>query len=159
MPPFPGFPVYDRQEQAGEGEMARDESVPRRLARWLLGIAYAAAGILHLVSPGGFVKITPALVPWPEVVVALTGVCEIAGAVALLFVPRLRQAAGIALAAYAVCVFPANINHAVNGIAIGGTVLGWGYHAPRLALQPVFVWWALWASGTIDWPWTRRRSD
>lgn len=32
------------------------------------------------------------------------------------------------LALYSVCVFPANINHAVNHIAIGGTELGWWYH-------------------------------
>jgi len=31
--------------------------------------------------------------------------------------------------------------------------LGWGYHAPRLALQPVLVWWALFCAGVVDWPW------
>jgi uncharacterized membrane protein len=81
-------------------------------------------------------------------------VCEIAGALALL-VPRLRWLAGVALAAYAVAVYPANIKHAIEGVAIGGSVLGWGYHAPRLAFQPVFVWWALFAGGVIDWPWRR----
>ena len=28
----------------------------------------------------------------------------------------------------------------------------WWYHAPRLALQPVLVWWALFAGGVADWP-------
>lgn len=132
------------------------ESTARRRARWLLGIAYLIAGIAHIVSPAGFVKITPLGVPWAEEVVFVTGLCEIAGAVAVLFVPRLRRAAGWALAAYAVCVYPANINHALYGIDIDGQALGWWYHAPRLALQPIIVWWALWASGIIDWPFKAR---
>jgi hypothetical protein len=37
---------------------------------------------------------------------------------------------------------------------------GWAYHAPRLAFQPVFVWWALFAGDLVDWPWRgRSKSD
>jgi uncharacterized membrane protein len=117
----------------------------------LLAALYFIAGVLHLVSPGGFLKITPAWVPYPEAVVALTGVAEIAGAIALL-IPRFRYAAGIGLALYAICVYPANINHAVNAIEIGGRALSWNYHGPRLLLQPVFIWWALIAGGVTNWP-------
>ena len=123
----------------------------RSTLRILLAAAYFAAGILHLARPGGFLAITPGWVPWPEAVVAFTGIAEIAGAIGLM-IPRLRYAAGIGLAAYAVCVFPANINHALNAIPLGGNILGWGYHGPRLALQPVFVWLALWVAHVIDWP-------
>ena len=118
--------------------------------RIVLGVVYFIAGVGHVRSPGGFLQITPGWVPYPETVVLFTGLCEIAGAVALLFIPRLRTAAGIAFAAYAVCVFPANINHAVNDIAVGGAHLSWWYHAPRLAFQPVFVWWALWVGHVIE---------
>jgi uncharacterized membrane protein len=126
---------------------------PRSVARWALAAAYLAAGILHLTAPDAFVTITPAWVPRPETVVALTGMFEIAGAVGLC-VPRLRKAAGIALAVYAVCVFPGNIQHALN--SLDGSGPGWWYHAPRLALQPVIIWWALWASGITDWPFGSR---
>lgn len=85
----------------------------------------------------------------------MTGVCEVAGAIALAFIPRLRFAAGVGLALYAVCVFPANINHAVNDIAVGGSHMSWWYHGPRLLFQPVFVWWALWAGSVTDWPFRR----
>jgi len=57
-----------------------------------------------------------------------------------------------------VCVFPANIHHAIEGIAVGGTALGWGYHLPRLAFQPVIVWLALFAGGVIGWPFATRPS-
>jgi uncharacterized membrane protein len=124
--------------------------------RLVLGIVYAAAGVAHLVSPGGFLKITPTWVPYPDAVVFLTGVAEIAGGLCLAFVPRLRWAAAIGLALYAVCVFPANINHALNNIAIGGEALTWRYHGPRLAFQPVIVWLALWTGGVTNWPFSTR---
>ena len=122
----------------------------------MLALAYLVAGIAHVAAPGGFLRITPAWVVAPNAVVLVTGLCEIAGALALLFVPSLHRAAGYAFATYAVCVFPANINHALGGIAIGGTTLSWWYHGPRLALQPVIIWWALWATRITDWPFGRR---
>ena len=124
----------------------------RTFFRYLLALIYLVAGIAHLRSPAGFLAITPAWVPSPMLVVIFTGLCEIAGALALAFIPRLRVAAGWAFAAYAVCVFPANINHALNDIAIGGTHMNWWYHGPRLLFQPVFVWWALYVSGATHWP-------
>lgn len=93
--------------------------------------------------------------PFPREVVLLTGACEIAGAVALL-TTRLRQAAGIMLALYALCVWPANIKHAVEHITLPPIPDSWWYHGPRLALQPVLIWWALFCAGVIDWPWRRR---
>lgn len=123
----------------------------RRALRWLLVIVYFVAGVAHLHSPQFFMRIVPAWVPMPYETIIVTGLCEIAGAIALLL-PRWRGAAGIMLALYAVCVYPANIKHAIDDLALGGTHLGWWYHAPRLALQPVMVWWALIAGGVTDWP-------
>jgi uncharacterized membrane protein len=128
----------------------------RAVLRLLLAAVYLVAGIAHIVRPDPFLAITPSWVPFPEQLIFWTGVAEIAGAIGL-FLPRLRRAAGIGLALYALCVFPANIRHAVEGVAVGGTVLGWGYHAPRLAFQPVFIWWALFAGAVIDWPLRTRR--
>lgn len=129
----------------------------RSALRLLLALIYLIAGIAHLRAPSGFIQITPVGVPEPEIVVLLTGLCEIAGAIALAFIPRLRRAAGIGLAVYAVAVFPANINHALNDVAIGGVDLDWWYHGPRLLFQPVAVWWALWAGGVTDWPFGAKR--
>jgi uncharacterized membrane protein len=134
----------------------RKETLTRRFFRWLLAIFYLVAGIAHIRSPGGFLAITPDWVPFAEQVILFTGVAEIAGAIGLLIppkiVPRARYAAGIGLALYALCVYPANINHAINNIAIGGETASWLYHGPRLAFQPVFIWWAFIAGGVINWP-------
>jgi uncharacterized membrane protein len=126
-----------------------------RLAmRWLMAAFYLAAGILHLRRPEAFLPIVPGWVPAPREIVLLTGAAEIAGAFGLL-VPRLRKAAGLGLALYALCVFPANIKHAFQDIAIPSLPRSWWYHGPRLALQPVLIWWALFAAGLVDWPWRR----
>ena len=127
--------------------------------RWLLLLAYLAAGILHLMRPAPFIGITPHWVPFAPMVIALTGVAEILGSIGLAqpWSPALRRAAAWGLAAYAVCVFPANINHLMIDMARPHPELGWGYHAPRMLLQPVLVWLALWTGGVIDWPFRRRQ--
>jgi uncharacterized membrane protein len=128
----------------------------RAVSRVALAAAYFLVGVAHIRSPHGFVAIVPGWVPYPAQTVFVTGLCELAGSIALL-TRRLRWWAGVMLAAYAVCVYPANINHAINGIAIGGTRLGWWYHGPRLAAQPLIVWWALFAGEVTTWPFRGRR--
>ena len=129
----------------------------RTIGRVVLALAYFVAGVFHLRATDGFAAIVPAWVPMPHAVVIATGCCELLGALALL-TRRLRRLAGIMLALYAVCVFPANVNQAVHHVPIAGVVLGWGYHAPRFALQPVLVWWALFCGSVIDWPFGGRRA-
>ena len=126
----------------------------RLVLRWLLAAFYLAAGILHLRRPEAFLPIVPGWVPAPREIVLLTGAAEIAGACGLL-IPRLRKPAGLGLALYALCVFPANIKHAFQDIDIPALPRSWWYHGPRLALQPVLIWWALFVGGNIDWPWRR----
>jgi uncharacterized membrane protein len=116
--------------------------------RIALAAFYALAGAAHLLWPEPFLAIMPEAVPFPRAVVLLTGLAEIAGAAGLL-TARFRQAAGLLLALYAVCVFPANIRHAMLGGEFFGWPLDWRYHAPRLLLQPVLVWWALRAGGWL----------
>jgi hypothetical protein len=54
-----------------------------------------------------------------------------------------------------VAVFPANIKHALEGIHLPPVPDNWWYHGPRLLLQPVLVWCALFCAEVIDWPWRR----
>lgn len=131
-----------------------------RLAlRWVLALFYAVAGYFHLASPAPFLKIMPDAVPWPEAVVLWTGIAELAGAAGLIqpWSPALRRAAGIGLALYALCVWPANINHMIMDMARADGGFGLAYHIPRMVAQPVIIWLALWVSGTTDWPFRHRR--
>ncbi len=121
-----------------------------------LALAFVAVGLVHLKSPDGFLPIMPSWVPAPRLVIIATGWCELFGAAGLLLSSsRLRWWAGTLLALYTACVYPANIKHAVDHVAVADVTLGWSYHVPRLLAQPVIAWWALWAGGVIDWPWRR----
>lgn len=111
------------------------------LARITLAPLFFLAGVVHLLPPGAFASVMPQIVPYPHGIILLTGVAEILGAIGL-FVPRTRALAGAMLALYAVCVYPANILHAVHDLSTG-TGLGWAYHYPRLFAQPFICWWAL----------------
>ncbi len=127
----------------------------RAVMRWILAAFYAAAGMAHLWAPDKLLAITPSWVPFAPQVIFITGLCELAGAAALVTKP-LRRSAGIALAAYAICVWPANFKHAIDGVDLPFIANSWLYHGPRLLFQPVLVWWALYCAGIIDWPWQHR---
>lgn len=128
----------------------------RTIMRWLMAAFYLTAGIGHLLRPEAFLPIVPDWVPFPREVILATGGCELAGAIVLL-TTRFRAFAGIMLALYALCVWPANIKHALEHITLPPIPDTWWYHGPRLALQPVLIWWALFCSGVIDWPRSRVR--
>ncbi|HKV00032.1 MAG TPA: DoxX family protein [Vineibacter sp.] len=129
----------------------------RARMRWGLAIALIFAGVDHLVMPGRYLPMMPQAVPFPATVVLLTGLCEIAGAIGLL-VPRTRRLAGIMLAIYFVCVFPANIRNAVHGVVVDGLPTVAWYYWVRLLFQPLVILWALHASGVIDLLGGRRSS-
>jgi uncharacterized membrane protein len=114
----------------------------------LLAIFYSVAGCFHLAAPGAFIRVTPAWVPDPVAIIFVTGLCELGGVVAL-FIPRTRKFAAVALSIYAICVYPANIQHAVQDLSGAHGGLGWLYHAPRLFAQPLIVWWSLYAGGIV----------
>ena len=162
----PGDLVTPRTRAASEGcydrAMPADSrlEIARTALRWFLAALYIVAGVFHLARPRPFLSITPGWVPWADWVILLTGLAEIAGALALVqpWSAALRKAAGAALALYAVCVYPANVNHMLIDFAKPSHGLGLGYHVPRLLAQPVVVWLALWAGKVIEWPFGLRKA-
>ena len=111
--------------------------------RYLLAAFMVTAGTLHWLTPDPFVKIVPSFLPYPLALVYISGFFEILGGIGLL-VPRVSQLAAWGLVALFIAVFPANINMAVNRIALDGIpdsdLLRWG----RLPLQAVLIAWAWW---------------
>ncbi len=131
----------------GSLESRRLRGVPltRRIAWVIASLFFMGAGVMHLRHPEPFVKIVPPFVPWPLVMVYVSGVAEIAGGLGLLFL-RFRRAAAWGLVALLVAVFPANLYMAMEDVQVTATPLpGWVLWA-RLPLQPVLIWWVLWCS-------------
>jgi uncharacterized membrane protein len=77
----------------------------RAVMRWILAAFFSAAGIAHLWAPDKLLAITPSWVPFAPQLIFVTGLCELAGSIALVTKP-LRWWAGIALAVYAICAGP-----------------------------------------------------
>jgi uncharacterized membrane protein len=123
----------------------------RLVLRLAMAGLYLAAGGLHLAAAHAFEAIVPPAIPFPAAVVRLTGLCELAGALGLLLPPT-RRPAGVMLALYALCVWPANIYQAFWHVPLPPLPDSWWYHAPRIALQPLLIWWALFAGGVVSWP-------
>jgi uncharacterized membrane protein len=111
--------------------------------RYLLAVLMVLIGIKHFLDPAPFVRIVPASLPEPLMLVYVSGFFEILGGVGLLF-ERTRRIAGWGLVALYVAVFPANINMAVNNIPMGEQALPPLVLWLRLPFQALFIAWAWW---------------
>lgn len=121
----------------------------RNLLRDVIRIGLAAlmvvSGVAHFVNPRPYVQHLPEAVPFREELVAITGVMELVLAAGLVGPTRLRRPTGIALAAFLVLVFPANIYAAVSQLPIDGVPAGWIRWA-RLPFQVPLIAAALWST-------------
>jgi len=119
--------------------------VGKVLARAVLALFFGVAASLHFIATDTEERLVPSFLPWRRQLVYVTGVLELVGAVGLL-IPRTRRAAAYLLVAVLIAVFPANVNHAVNNLQLGGLLNSRLYQWARLPLQPLLIWWTLWVA-------------
>lgn len=125
----------------------------KRVLRYVLSAVMVGVGLLHFVADDIFVQIVPPAFPAPYALVWISGVIEVALGIALLF-PRTRRAAGFALVALYVAVFPANIYMALANVQLRG-LPAWADQPSvtalwmRLPFQLVFIAWALWVAEIV----------
>jgi uncharacterized membrane protein len=117
----------------------------RNKAAVAMGLAFLFTGTWHFTTPQVFDLMMPPYLPFPRRLIFVTGFFEILGGVGII-VPRTRRLAGLCLALLLICVVPANIHVAMNRIHLPGTPHEAWYNWARVALQAVFVLWALWSS-------------
>jgi uncharacterized membrane protein len=116
--------------------------------RLAMAVALLLVGSDHLLSPQRYLPMMPDFLPYHLELVLFTGLCELAGAIGLLL-PRWRRWAAMALALYFVCVFPANIKNALDGLDVEGLPAATWYYWLRLPFQPLIILWALYAGELI----------
>jgi uncharacterized membrane protein len=83
------------------------------VVRLLFAAFLIVAGVTHFTNRDFFTAIVPPYLPWPELLVYVSGVAEIAIGV-MLMVPATSRIAGWAAIALLIAVFPANIHMAMN---------------------------------------------
>jgi uncharacterized membrane protein len=79
---------------------------------------FTAAAHFNRMRPD-LIRMVPGRLPRPDVLVTLTGIAELAGAIGLL-VPSLARWAALGLALLLVALFPANVHAARSGVTLGG---------------------------------------
>jgi uncharacterized membrane protein len=110
--------------------------------RILIAVVFIGMGVNHFV-PRSARTMAAMIPPWlrpdgrvtPMTLVYLTGVCEIAGGLGLLFPPT-RMLAGVALVVFLACVFPANAYAAGHRERFGALAIPL---VPRLIAQVVLA--------------------
>jgi uncharacterized membrane protein len=112
-----------------------------KLLRAVLGLVFVLAGVLHFVTPKFYLEMMPGWIPLHKEAVAVSGVAEIAGGVALLD-SRTARFGFWWLTALLVAVFPANLHMASDPesvpVVAKRNIPRWLLWA-RLPLQPLMV--------------------
>jgi uncharacterized membrane protein len=123
-----------------------EETLLRRVFRYLLAAGFVIAGVLHFTHTDMYVRIMPPYLPWHLELVWISGVFEILGGIGVLFPQPWRRRAGWGLVALLIAVFPANLHVALNTLSMGSgppnPILNW----LRLPFQLVFILWVLWCT-------------
>ena len=115
---------------------------------WFFALFFFFAGIMHFVEVEAFAGIVPPLLPFPKLIVWVTGVMEMMFAVGLLLT-KYRKLSGFWLAPFLLAVLPANIYMAMYNIPMGETVATPTALWVRVALQFPLIALILWASGNV----------
>ena len=117
----------------------------RRSLRGRIGLAlvFVFTGVGHFVTPEQMAEMIPPVVPWRVELIYVSGVIEIAAAVAVL-VERTRRAAGWFIIAMLVGLLPFNIYAAIVRAPMGGHAWGPAYLLVRVPLQLVLLAWCYW---------------
>jgi uncharacterized membrane protein len=117
---------------------------PPDAARVAMATAMTFTGVSHVVKPAPFVQHLPDFVPGRERVILGTGILEMLFGVGLAAPSRRRREVAIALAAYLLAVFPANVYVAATGVRIEG-LPGASHPWLRLPFQFLYIAWTFWA--------------
>lgn len=130
---------------AGLTGMLPAAATPVGALRFALAVMFGFTALSHFLPPTrpDLIRMVPPALPAPGLLVSLTGLLELAGAIGLLLPPLTRLAA-LALAALLVALFPANLHADRAGLQIAGrraTPLHY-----RLPLQLFWIACLLWVA-------------
>ncbi len=118
----------------------------KMIGRFALAAILLTAGIGHFRNTAEFIAQVPPWMPGAETVVYISGIVEIALAVALIALPRQQVLVGWLTAGFFIIIFPGNISQFVTQTDAFGLDSDEARFI-RLLFQPVLVVLALWSTG------------
>lgn len=119
---------------------------------WLLAAFFLLAGIfLHFLEAESAAQIVPPFLPFPVLIVLITGVMEVLFAIGLVW-PKWRRYTGMVLSLYLLAVLPANIYMAIESMPLFGKELSAFQLWFRVFLQFPLIALVLWATGFWEKP-------
>lgn len=110
------------------------------ISRLLLAIFFIVAGVLHFAFPAQYASTMPPWLPWHDELVAISGVCEIAGGIGVLLAST-RKAAGLGLILLCIAVLPANVQMLLDAQTSGKATWILALLWLRLPLQLLLITW------------------
>ena len=116
---------------------------------YLLALFFFVAGITHFTQDEAYAGIVPPLLPFPFLIVWVTGIMELFFALGLA-IKKFRKISGFWLAPFLLAVLPANIYMAMYNIPLGDMESSSTALWVRVALQFPLIALILWASGNFD---------
>lgn len=114
--------------------------IHHKYSAFLLSLILTLAGISHFIIPNEFLKAMPPYLPFPLLLIYVSGLFEIVLA-AFLVKENYRSQAGLVASAYFVILIPIHVYVSLNGIEMFGVAdkaLLW----LRTVFQAVFIYWA-----------------
>jgi uncharacterized membrane protein len=111
--------------------------------RFALAVMFLFTGASHFLpmTRPDLVRMVPSVLPFPEHLVTLTGILQLAGAIGLL-TRRLTSLAAYCLALLLVAMVPANVYAAIIGVEFGGQAA-----SPLIWRLPLQLFWI----GALVW--------
>jgi len=116
---------------------------PDRAGRMGLSAVFFFTALGHFMKTAEMTEMLPPSLPRRREIIWLSGVLELALAVAVLFAAAARPA-GLAICAFLLLAAPANVYSAMRRVPFGGHSHGPAYLCVRLPLQALLLGWAWW---------------
>ncbi|MBV6642721.1 MAG: hypothetical protein KI791_18530 [Cyclobacteriaceae bacterium] len=111
-------------------------------------LMFVMIGTMHLINPSALTYMIEGFLPYPKLLVIISGIFEIIFGLGLWWESSRKISAWL-LIIQLIMMFPANINVAVNNLsAPGGLPSEAWYTWSRLAFQPLYILWVYWVSQT-----------
>jgi uncharacterized membrane protein len=107
-----------------------------------VGAVFLFTALGHFLKTNAMVPMLPPFVPARRALIYISGIVELAGAVAVMWFTN--PYVGWAIIAYLIVIFPSNVYAAVQRISFGGNSIGPRYLLVRFPLQLLLILWTYW---------------